>query len=116
MDLIYFYKDGKLFCGRHHAETIKPRCSACDEVCSYTSQETLWHVRAVRELAGPLLPSFLPPDLLLPPGWLEISMAHCSLSRRAPLCLPCTVTHKANLFCRSYFPMSAPRLRAERGT
>ena len=32
VDLIYFYKDGKLFCGRHHAETIKPRCSSCDEV------------------------------------------------------------------------------------
>lgn len=32
VDLIYFYKDGKLYCGRHHAETLKPRCSACDEV------------------------------------------------------------------------------------
>ena len=32
VDLIYFYKEGKLFCGRHHAETIKPRCSSCDEV------------------------------------------------------------------------------------
>ena len=32
VDLIYFYKDRKLFCGRHHAETTKPRCSACDEV------------------------------------------------------------------------------------
>ena len=32
VDLIYFYKDEKLYCGRHHAETMKPRCSACDEV------------------------------------------------------------------------------------
>ena len=32
MDLIYFYKDRKLYCGRHHAESTKPRCSACDEV------------------------------------------------------------------------------------
>ena len=32
VDLIYFYKDRKLYCGRHHAETLKPRCSACDEV------------------------------------------------------------------------------------
>ena len=32
VDLIYFYSDGKLYCGRHHAETLKPRCSACDEV------------------------------------------------------------------------------------
>ena len=34
VDLIYFYKDRKLYCGRHHAETLKPRCSACDEVSS----------------------------------------------------------------------------------
>jgi prickle len=34
VDLIYFYSpiDKNLYCGRHHAETLKPRCSACDEV------------------------------------------------------------------------------------
>jgi len=46
VDLIYFYTStsssagvgvapssgGRLYCGRHHAETLKPRCSACDEV------------------------------------------------------------------------------------
>lgn len=32
VDLIYFYKDDNLYCGRHHAELIKPRCAACDEV------------------------------------------------------------------------------------
>lgn len=32
VDLIYFYQDGKIFCGRHHAERLKPRCTACDEV------------------------------------------------------------------------------------
>jgi len=33
VDLVYFYgKDSQLYCGRHHAETLKPRCSACDEV------------------------------------------------------------------------------------
>ena len=32
VDLIYFYQDGKVHCGRHHAELLKPRCSACDEV------------------------------------------------------------------------------------
>ncbi|KAG9353285.1 hypothetical protein JZ751_017861 [Albula glossodonta] len=31
VDLIYFYQDGKIYCGRHHAERLKPRCSACDE-------------------------------------------------------------------------------------
>lgn len=34
VDLIYFHRDGNLYCGRHHAETQKPRCSACDEVCT----------------------------------------------------------------------------------
>uniref|UniRef100_A0A8C9TVA7 Prickle planar cell polarity protein 3 n=1 Tax=Scleropages formosus TaxID=113540 RepID=A0A8C9TVA7_SCLFO len=32
VDLIYFYQDGKVYCGRHHAEKIKPRCQACDEI------------------------------------------------------------------------------------
>ncbi|KAK9496941.1 hypothetical protein O3M35_004419 [Rhynocoris fuscipes] len=32
VDLVYFYSNGKLYCGRHHAETLKPRCSACDEL------------------------------------------------------------------------------------
>ncbi|KAM9311039.1 prickle-like protein 1 [Gastrophryne carolinensis] len=32
VDLIYFYQDGKVHCGRHHAELLKPRCSACDEI------------------------------------------------------------------------------------
>ncbi|XP_024147566.2 prickle-like protein 1 [Oryzias melastigma] len=32
VDLIYFYNNGKIFCGRHHAELIKPRCSSCDEI------------------------------------------------------------------------------------
>lgn len=32
VDLIYFHQDGKIYCGRHHAEKLKPRCCACDEV------------------------------------------------------------------------------------
>lgn len=32
-DLIYFYVDGSVFCGRDYAEKMKiPRCKACDEV------------------------------------------------------------------------------------
>jgi len=54
VDLIYFYVaggssdtrqpgtghhpgTGRLYCGRHHAETLKPRCAACDEVVIDTS-------------------------------------------------------------------------------
>uniref|UniRef100_A0A3Q2U0Q1 Prickle homolog 2a n=1 Tax=Fundulus heteroclitus TaxID=8078 RepID=A0A3Q2U0Q1_FUNHE len=32
VDLIYFLQDGKIYCGRHHAERLKPRCCACDEL------------------------------------------------------------------------------------
>ncbi|XP_077567241.1 prickle-like protein 1a [Stigmatopora nigra] len=32
VDLIYFFHNGKIHCGRHHAELLKPRCSACDEI------------------------------------------------------------------------------------
>lgn len=42
VDLIYFFKEGRLYCGRHHAETVKPRCSACDEVRSTFSTEFLF--------------------------------------------------------------------------
>lgn len=34
VDLIYFYHAGKVYCGRHHAEHLRPRCQACDEVCA----------------------------------------------------------------------------------
>ena len=39
VDLIYFYNasTGLVYCGRHHAETLKPRCAACDEVDTSSS-------------------------------------------------------------------------------
>ncbi|KAL5288951.1 PRICKLE2.2 family protein [Megaselia abdita] len=49
VDLIYFHRDGKFFCGRHHAENLKPRCSACDEIifsdeCTEAEGRT-WHMK-----------------------------------------------------------------------
>uniref|UniRef100_UPI00358FE121 prickle-like protein 2 isoform X1 n=1 Tax=Myxine glutinosa TaxID=7769 RepID=UPI00358FE121 len=32
VDLIYFYQERNVYCGRHHAELLKPRCAACDEI------------------------------------------------------------------------------------
>ncbi|XP_075409905.1 prickle-like protein 4 [Tenrec ecaudatus] len=32
INLIYFYHDGRLYCGRHHAELLWPRCPACDQL------------------------------------------------------------------------------------
>lgn len=48
VDLIYFYHDGKIHCGRHHAELLKPRCSACDEVKT-TKTEILRENSVVKE-------------------------------------------------------------------
>ncbi|XP_072942649.1 uncharacterized protein [Epargyreus clarus] len=49
VDLVYFWKDGRLYCGRHHAETLKPRCSACDEIiladeCT-EAEGRAWHMK-----------------------------------------------------------------------
>lgn len=57
VDLIYFYQDGKIYCGRHHAERLKPRCCACDEVpfsprspvgLKWLSDSWLGHLNVVR--------------------------------------------------------------------
>ncbi|XP_069141444.1 prickle planar cell polarity protein 3-like [Argopecten irradians] len=49
VDLIYFFKDEALYCGRHHAELIKPRCAACDEIifadeCTEAEGRS-WHMK-----------------------------------------------------------------------
>lgn len=51
VDLIYFASNDnkQLYCGRHHAETIKPRCAACDEIilsdeCT-EAESRAWHMR-----------------------------------------------------------------------
>ncbi|XP_050090335.1 protein prickle-like [Anopheles aquasalis] len=49
VDLIYFHREGRLYCGRHHAETLKPRCSACDEIiladeCT-EAEGRAWHIK-----------------------------------------------------------------------
>ncbi|KAM7411430.1 hypothetical protein PAMA_021429 [Pampus argenteus] len=49
VDLIYFYQDGQIYCGRHHAERQKPRCQACDEIiladeCT-EAEGRYWHMK-----------------------------------------------------------------------
>uniref|UniRef100_A0A672YT07 Testin n=1 Tax=Sphaeramia orbicularis TaxID=375764 RepID=A0A672YT07_9TELE len=42
VDMIYFWKKGKLYCGRHYGDSEKPRCAGCDELifCNeYTQAE-----------------------------------------------------------------------------
>ncbi|XP_053173686.1 prickle-like protein 2 isoform X2 [Scomber japonicus] len=49
VDLIYFYQEGQIYCGRHHAERLKPRCQACDEIiladeCT-EAEGRYWHMK-----------------------------------------------------------------------
>ncbi|NP_001030036.2 Tes-like protein [Mus musculus] len=49
VDMIYFWKNGKLYCGRHYCDSEKPRCSGCDELIfsnEYTQAENKnWHLK-----------------------------------------------------------------------
>ncbi|XP_062246166.1 testin [Platichthys flesus] len=49
VDMIYFYKKGKLYCGRHYGDSEKPRCGGCDELIfsnEYTqAEEQNWHLK-----------------------------------------------------------------------
>ncbi|EHB10831.1 Prickle-like protein 4, partial [Heterocephalus glaber] len=60
MHLIYFYHDGRLYCGRHHAELLRPRCPACDQLifsrrCT-EAEGRRWHENhfCCLDCAGPL--------------------------------------------------------------
>ncbi|KAK1898685.1 Prickle-like protein 2 [Dissostichus eleginoides] len=49
VDLIYFFQEGNIYCGRHHAERLKPRCQACDEIiladeCT-EAEGRYWHMK-----------------------------------------------------------------------
>ncbi|NWH92072.1 LMCD1 protein, partial [Aegithalos caudatus] len=47
VDLIYFWKGGAAWCGRHYCESLRPRCAGCDEIIfseDYQQVEGLaWH-------------------------------------------------------------------------
>ncbi|XP_068013853.1 LIM and cysteine-rich domains protein 1 [Melanerpes formicivorus] len=47
VDLIYFWKGGAAWCGRHYCESLRPRCAACDEIIfseDYQQVEGMaWH-------------------------------------------------------------------------
>ncbi|XP_062977573.1 LIM and cysteine-rich domains protein 1 isoform X1 [Elgaria multicarinata webbii] len=47
VDLIYFWNNRDICCGRHYCESIRPRCAACDEIIfseDYQQVEGLtWH-------------------------------------------------------------------------
>ncbi|XP_057700877.1 LIM and cysteine-rich domains protein 1 [Corythoichthys intestinalis] len=47
VDLVYFWTDGKLLCGRHYCQSVWPRCCGCDELIFSDSFHTqdghAWH-------------------------------------------------------------------------
>ncbi|NXJ68733.1 LMCD1 protein, partial [Rostratula benghalensis] len=47
VDLIYFWKSGAAWCGRHYCESLRPRCAGCDEIIfseDYQQAEGMaWH-------------------------------------------------------------------------
>ncbi|XP_030642261.1 testin isoform X2 [Chanos chanos] len=49
VDMIYFWKKGKMYCGRHYGDSEKPRCAGCDELIfsnEYTqAEEQNWHLK-----------------------------------------------------------------------
>lgn len=47
VDLTYCVRDDVLYCERHYAEQIKPRCSACDEVGSFSAVTFFVFLRTV---------------------------------------------------------------------
>ncbi|KAF4013381.1 hypothetical protein G4228_005139 [Cervus hanglu yarkandensis] len=60
INLIYFYHNGRLYCGRHHAELLRPRCPACDQLifsrrCT-EAEGRHWHENhfCCQDCAGPL--------------------------------------------------------------
>ena len=52
VDLTYCVHEDQLYCERHYAEQLKPRCAACDEVNVLTTRwqaaAFLWHARHSR--------------------------------------------------------------------
>ncbi|OWK51777.1 Testin [Lonchura striata] len=38
VDMIYFWKNGNLYCGRHYCDSERPRCAGCDECCFISQQ------------------------------------------------------------------------------
>ncbi|RVE71326.1 hypothetical protein OJAV_G00050760 [Oryzias javanicus] len=49
VDMIYFWKKGNMYCGRHYGDSEKPRCGGCDELIfsnEYTQAEGQnWHLK-----------------------------------------------------------------------
>lgn len=43
VDLTYCVYEGKIYCERHYAENLKPRCHSCDEVSKMIKYRTIFY-------------------------------------------------------------------------
>ncbi|XP_064012209.1 LIM and cysteine-rich domains protein 1 [Pogoniulus pusillus] len=81
-DLIYFWKGGAAWCGRHYCESLRPRCAGCDELIfseDYLQVEgTAWHKKHFACLECETLLSGQP--FVLEQG--SLLCASCSRGRR----------------------------------
>jgi prickle len=44
VDMIHFFSNGNVYCGRHYAELDGHRCSGCDEVSIYIIIKYMGHI------------------------------------------------------------------------
>ena len=102
MDLTYCVYQDQLYCERHYAEKLKPRCATCDELIfsgSYTrAMARDWHSHHFRCHVSRV--TCQPPHVSAcqPPHVSACSCWHCDakltgqryvLTDQRPTCLPC---------------------------
>ncbi|CAD6195455.1 unnamed protein product [Caenorhabditis auriculariae] len=101
VDLIYFANDDKAYCGRHHAEQLKPRCAKCDELifgeeCTEAEGRT-WHLHHFQcSDCG---------DVLGGKKYMQRA--------NKPVCLNCFHSSTATLMCttcKTNFPVETPHM------
>ena len=100
VDMLYFYKDGEFFCGRHFGERMFPRCFGCDELIfarEYTfAEEQNWHLNHFCCLGCDT----------------ELGGQRYMVREEQPFCIPCYMARFARLClaCHAKIPPDAKRI------
>ena len=82
VDLVYCHNDSAIYCQRHYAQLLKPRCAACDEVCLLSFLSSISLSSSVVSDSGVRVAIFV--EDLLP---LSSVLGHCSPALVLHLCL-----------------------------
>ncbi|NXG53695.1 PRIC2 protein, partial [Psilopogon haemacephalus] len=103
VDLIYFQQDGRIYCGRHHAELFRPRCASCDQLIfmeeCIEAEGRRWHLEhfCCLECEAPLRGQRYPPPSAAgcPPGAESEEVTHQGLHWHARAsCFCCSLCRK----------------------